>query len=57
MLSIHTSIFTKLLLKAFAYDLKNIIFKNFIKKENFREKEKVMKNISLDFFCEGDIGM
>lgn len=55
MLSIHTSIFTKLLLKA--YDLKNIIFKNFIKKENFREKEKVMKNISLDFFCGGDIGM
>lgn len=57
MLSIHTSIFTKLLLKAFAYDLKKIIFKNFIKKENFREKEKVMKNISLDFFCGGDIGM
>lgn len=40
MLSIHTSIFTKLLLKAFANDLKNIIFKNFIKKENFREKKK-----------------
>lgn len=52
MLSIHTSTFNKLLLKAFTYDLKNIIFENLIKKRKFWGKEKVIKNIlhSVDFF-------